>query len=136
MTGRWMMASIQMTFSVMPAADLLVRGLRGRAPDRRPPYDLSARSSPSRPCRPACSRRSAACSAISVDVQSSLALFDRIFEYLDLPDRHRRGHARRSSAVRGEVRFEDVWFRYGDGAWALEGIDLDDPAGDDDGDRR
>ena len=37
---------------------------------------------------------------VQADVQSSLALFDRIFEYLDLPGRHRgaRGRRRRSRA--------------------------------------
>ena len=52
---------------------------------------------------------------VSTEVHSSLALFDRIFEYLDLdheiadaPD----AVAPRPEAVRGAVALRDVWFRY------------------------
>jgi ATP-binding cassette subfamily B protein len=52
---------------------------------------------------------------VSTEVQSSLALFDRIFEYLDLPHEIRDApDAVPLSDVRGEVRFRDVWFRYED----------------------
>jgi ATP-binding cassette subfamily B protein len=52
---------------------------------------------------------------VSTDVQSSMALFDRIFEYLDM--RHEiadaPGAVRLSpSEVGGSVRFSDVWFHY------------------------
>ncbi|HZB83954.1 MAG TPA: ABC transporter ATP-binding protein [Rubrobacteraceae bacterium] len=84
---------------------------------------------------------------VSVDVQSSLALFGRIFEYLDLrpqvvdaPDAIVLDPAQ----VRGEVALEDVYFRYGPserdspapgpeygygavpdgGGWALQGVSL------------
>jgi len=66
--------------------------------------------------------------SISVDVQSSLALFDRIFEYLDLPVDIAPGK-RTLENVRGEVRYEDVWFRYGDGAYALEDVSIEVPPG-------
>ena len=66
--------------------------------------------------------------SISVDVQSSLALFDRIFEYLDLPVDIEPG-TRTLENVRGDVRIDDVWFRYGDGEWALSGVDIEIPAG-------
>jgi ATP-binding cassette subfamily B protein len=55
---------------------------------------------------------------VGVEVQSAVALFDRIFEYLDMrteiedaPD------ARRvvPDDVRGRIRFRDVWFRYDGG---------------------
>src|SRR6202000_2265260 len=49
------------------------------------------------------------------DIESSLALFDRIFEYLDLPvDIVEAEHpvVLRPAEVLGEVRFEDVSFRY------------------------
>ncbi|MGF1662687.1 MAG: ABC transporter ATP-binding protein [Kineosporiaceae bacterium] len=51
---------------------------------------------------------------VSLDVQTSFALFRRIFEYLDLTPSIVDGPAARSlpAAVRGEVRFEEVWFRY------------------------
>jgi ATP-binding cassette, subfamily B, bacterial len=64
-----------------------------------------------------------------VDVQSSLALFDRIFEYLDLPVDIEPG-TREVEHVQGDVRLEHVWFRYGGiDTWALEDIDVDIPAG-------
>jgi ATP-binding cassette subfamily B protein len=58
---------------------------------------------------------------VSTEIHSSLALFDRIFEYLDMdreivdaPDAVRP----RPDEMRGRVAFRDVWFRYdtpGDG---------------------
>jgi ATP-binding cassette subfamily B protein len=52
---------------------------------------------------------------VTTDVQTSFALFDRVFEYLDMP--HEIVDApdavkREPSLVRGEVEFRDVWFRY------------------------
>ncbi len=52
---------------------------------------------------------------VALDVQTSLALFDRIFEYLDLKPAitDRPGAvALDRDAVRGEVRMDHVWFRY------------------------
>jgi ATP-binding cassette subfamily B protein len=69
------------------------------------------------------------------DVEASLALFDRIFEYIDLPvDIVEAEHpvTLRPDEVLGEVRFEGVSFRYGSGEdapWTLHGIDLVVPAG-------
>ena len=52
---------------------------------------------------------------IQVDIQGALALFDRIFEYLDLPieikDKVGALHLR-ANDVRGEVTFQDVSFTY------------------------
>ncbi|MEE1927225.1 ABC transporter ATP-binding protein [Streptomyces sp. TRM 70351] len=66
-----------------------------------------------------------------VDVQASLALFQRIFEYLDLRvGLTERPRPVRLSAPRGDVRFEGVSFSYaGAAAPTLEGIDLSVPAG-------
>ena len=52
---------------------------------------------------------------VGVDVQTSLALFDRVFEYLDLPVDIDRGHdATLDAAVaRRRAASSDVWFRYG-----------------------
>ena len=67
--------------------------------------------------------------SISVDVQSSLALFDRIFEYLDLPVEIGPG-TREVEHVQGDVRLDHVWFKYGGvDTWALEDIDVEIPAG-------
>jgi ATP-binding cassette, subfamily B, bacterial len=70
---------------------------------------------------------------VSLDVQTSLALFGRIFEYLDLTPALRDSPGARPLAkadARGEVEFRDVWFRYPDedapepGPWALEDLSL------------
>src|SRR6202007_174289 len=53
--------------------------------------------------------------SVQADMQTSLALFDRIFEYLDLPvDIVEKEHPveLRPDEVLGEVRFEGVSFRY------------------------
>jgi ATP-binding cassette subfamily B protein len=51
---------------------------------------------------------------VSLDVQTSFALFRRIFEYLDLTPSIVDGPGARPlpAEIRGRVRFEDVWFRY------------------------
>ena len=49
--------------------------------------------------------------SVAVDVQSSLALFDRIFEYLDLPIDIAPGD-KTLDHVTGDVALDDVWFRY------------------------
>jgi ATP-binding cassette, subfamily B, bacterial len=71
----------------------------------------------------------------SVEVQSSLALFERIFQYLDLP--HDIVDAPGAKAlpvdrVRGEIALRDVWFRYEEAAdgdadrpWTLEDLSLE-----------
>lgn len=70
---------------------------------------------------------------VGITVTSSLALFSRIFEYLDLTveidDPERPVHVDRER-VAGAVRFENVDFRY-DGAHrlALDDVTLDVPAG-------
>jgi ATP-binding cassette subfamily B protein len=68
---------------------------------------------------------------VSVDLQSSMALFHRIFEYLDLEvDLAEAEHPVELGAVRGEVRFKGVTFGYdADVAPTLDGVDLDIPAG-------
>jgi ATP-binding cassette subfamily B protein len=62
-----------------------------------------------------------------------MALFSRVFEYLDLPveidDPHRPVELD-PAGVRGEVRWEGVGFTYPDGARpALDGVDVTVPAG-------
>jgi ATP-binding cassette subfamily B protein len=71
----------------------------------------------------------------SVEVQSSLALFERIFQYLDLPHEivDRPGAtALPADRVRGEITLRDVWFRYeeaadtdGDRPWTLQDVSLE-----------
>ena len=66
-----------------------------------------------------------------VQIQTSLALFQRIFEYLDLPvDITEPDEPVHLDQVKGEIRFEDVEFRYdGQGAPILDAIDVEVPAG-------
>ena len=69
---------------------------------------------------------------VNVEIQSGLALFDRIFEYLDLErDIVNRDGAieLRPSDVKGSVAFEDVWFRYDrpldeERLWTIAGMDV------------
>jgi ABC-type multidrug transport system fused ATPase/permease subunit len=65
--------------------------------------------------------------------QSGMAALDKIFELLDeQPDLVDPLGATTLPRIRGELRFDDVSFRYGDddaGAWALRDIDLTIPAG-------
>ena len=62
----------------------------------------------------------------AVEVRSSFAMFDRIFEYLDLESEVRDGHRDVSpNQVRGRVRLEGVRFTYPSAAApALDGIDV------------
>lgn len=54
---------------------------------------------------------------INTTALSSLALFERIFEYLDLPvEVDERPDAVKLAAARGAIRFEDVTFAYAPGA--------------------
>ncbi|MGW4052409.1 ABC transporter ATP-binding protein [Streptomyces sp. NPDC004779] len=68
-----------------------------------------------------------------VQIQASLALFQRIFEYLDLPvDITEPERPVRIGAVRGEIGFEKVRFHYDPEAAdrpTLDSIDLTVPAG-------
>jgi ATP-binding cassette, subfamily B, bacterial len=71
----------------------------------------------------------------SVEVQSSLALFERIFQYLDLPNEIVDAPGAKAlplDRVRGEVALRDVWFRYeepsdtdGDRPWTLDDVSLE-----------
>jgi ATP-binding cassette subfamily B protein len=54
---------------------------------------------------------------VSVDVHASFALFDRIFEYLDLPQEivdRPESVSVDAKEVQGAVRFRNVFFRYGE----------------------
>jgi ATP-binding cassette subfamily B protein len=125
MAGRWVMASIQTSFSVMPA---LVYWFAGQsfAGGITLGTVVAFTTLQTRLFFPIGSLLS-----VQLDVQTSLALFDRIFEYLDLPIEI----AERPGAVdlppcRGDVAFEGVWFRYeADGPWTLANISFDVPAG-------
>ncbi|MEA2166996.1 MAG: ATP-binding cassette, subfamily bacterial, partial [Solirubrobacteraceae bacterium] len=62
---------------------------------------------------------------VGVEVQASMALFDRIFEYLDMPVEIEEGPVElRGRAGQVEVSFNDVWFRYEEDTWTLRDINL------------
>src|SRR3954471_8926931 len=122
MAGRWVMATIQTTFAVMPALVYLVAGLliAGGSESISIGTVVAFTTLQNRVLFPIQSLLN-----VSVDVQTSRALFDRIFEYLDLPVDLHDGD-RELAVTDGRVRFDDVWFRYdADGPCTLREIDLD-----------
>ena len=125
MAGRWRMASVQMSFAIMPALVYLFAGVSGRHVISIGTV-IAFTTLQTRVLFPIQSLLS-----VGLEVQTSLALFGRIFEYLDLPvEIVERPNARVLGKVRGDVRLENVWFRYAAGApWTLEDIGADIPAG-------
>src|SRR5438552_7831757 len=125
MAGRWVMASIQTSFAVMPAAVYWFGGLalaRG-SHSVSIPMLVSFTTLQTRLFFPVGSLL-----GVGLDVQTSLALFDRIFEYLDQrvdieekPDALAVGQA-------GDVVFDHVWFGYGD-EWTLKDVSFTVAAG-------
>src|SRR5207253_3883039 len=65
---------------------------------------------------------------VGLDVQTSLALFDRIFEYLDQPIDIEEKPDAIGEGQAGDVVFDHVWFRYGDD-WTLQDVSFTVPAG-------
>jgi ATP-binding cassette, subfamily B, bacterial len=116
MAGRWSMAAVQTSFAVMPALVYLFAGL---SPDAVSIGTVVAFTTlQTRLLFPINSLL-----GVNVEVTASMALFDRIFEYLDMPVDIEEG-TRALDCPNGEVRFADVWFRYSDDVWTLRGIDL------------
>ena len=123
MAGRWRMASVQMAFAIMPALVYWFAGwsiAQGGAAISIGTV-VAFTTLQTRLFFPLQSLLS-----VGIDIQTSLALFHRIFEYLDLPvDITEREDARELGDVRGEVRFEGVSFAYDlDGPPTLEDVDL------------
>ncbi|MDX3582475.1 ABC transporter ATP-binding protein/permease [Streptomyces europaeiscabiei] len=138
MAGRWRMAVITVVMAAMPAVIYWTAGvaLQLGGPSVSVGTLVAFVSLQQNLFRPTVSLLST-----GVQIQASLALFQRIFEYLDLPiditEPERPVHL---DQVKGEVRFENVEFRYdGDGHGSpgseakarpiLDGIDLTVPAG-------
>ena len=129
MTGRWVMASIQTSFAIMPAAVYWFGGLaprirvtRGLDPDARRLHHAS--DAAVLPDRLAASGWASTCRPRS-------RLFDRIFEYLDEPIDIEEKPEALTVGQAGDVVFDHVWFRYGD-EWTLQDVSFTVPAGDDD----
>jgi len=128
MAGRWRMAVITIVMAAMPAVIYWTAGiaLQMGGPDVSIGTIVAFVSLQQGLFRPAVSLLST-----GVQIQTSLALFQRIFEYLDLPiDITERDNPVHLDQIKGEVRFEDVEFRYDDkGGPILDGIDVTVPAG-------
>src|ERR1019366_546785 len=128
MAGRWRMASVQMSFAIMPAAVYWFAGYsiaQGSAAISIGTV-IAFTTLQTRVLFPIQSLLS-----VGLEVQPSLALFGRIFEYLDLPvDIEERADASELSGVRGDVRLEDVWFTYAsEERWTLRERAAEIPAG-------
>jgi ATP-binding cassette, subfamily B, bacterial len=126
MAGRWVMASIQTSFSVMPALVYWFAGQPFIGDSISLGTVVAFTTLQTRLFFPIGSLLS-----VQIDVQTSLALFDRIFEYLDLPVEIReRADADPLPPCRGDVSFERVWFRYdAEGDWTLRDVSFDVPSG-------
>ncbi|MBX9426652.1 MULTISPECIES: ABC transporter ATP-binding protein [Streptomyces] len=130
MAGRWRMSTIGIVMAAMPALIYWAAGVAvGSGGAAISLGTLVAFVSLQQGLfRPAVSLLST-----GVQMQTSLALFQRIFEYLDLPvDITEPAEPVRLGEVRGEVAFEKVVFRYdpeGEGRPTLDSIDLTVPAG-------
>ncbi|MEU3048031.1 ABC transporter ATP-binding protein [Streptomyces sp. NPDC006984] len=129
MAGRWRMATIGIVMAAMPALLYWAAGiaLQGGGPAISIGTLVAFVSLQQGLFRPAVSLLST-----GVQMQTSLALFQRIFEYLDLPvDISEPERPVRLEAVAGEVRFEKVDFAYDPDADrpTLDGIDVTVPPG-------
>ncbi|MBV9423358.1 MAG: ABC transporter ATP-binding protein [Solirubrobacterales bacterium] len=130
MAGRWVMSTIQWTFAIQPA---LIYWLAGQSFLGNPISIGTAVAFSTLVTRLLFPIQSLL--GVGADVEASMALFDRIFEYLDLPiDIVEAEHPvqLRTDELLGEVRFENVSFRYGANGsdeWTLRDIDLVVPAG-------
>ncbi len=133
MAGRWVMSTIQMTFAIQPAIIYFLAGQSFVGKTISIGTVVAFTTLQTRLLFPIQSLL-----GVGADVEASLALFDRIFEYMDLPvDIVEADHpvTLRPGEMLGEVRLENVSFRYGspgsgDGsAWTLRHVDLVVPAG-------
>ncbi|GAA2090441.1 ABC transporter ATP-binding protein [Kitasatospora saccharophila] len=129
MAGRWRMSTIGIVMAAMPALIYWAAGLASAA--GAPIVSLGTLvafvSLQQGLFRPTVSLLST-----GVEVQTSLALFQRIFEYLDLPvEIDEPARPVQLAEIRGDVRFEDVEFHYrpDQDRPTLTGIDLTVPAG-------
>ncbi|WP_042403899.1 ABC transporter ATP-binding protein [Streptacidiphilus carbonis] len=137
MAGRWRQSTIQIVMAAMPAVIYWAAGLTGGNGHTTAVSigTLVAFTS----LQQSLFRPTVQLLQVGVSVQVSLALFQRIFEYLDLvpditerPDPVTLAPAPGSGARTGSVRFEHVGFSYDPAAGArptLADIDLTVPAG-------
>jgi ATP-binding cassette subfamily B protein len=125
MAGRWVMASIQTSFAIMPAAVYWFGGLALAHGSQSVslPMLVAFTTLQTRLFFPVGSLL-----GVGLDVQTSLALFDRIFEYLDQPIDIEEKPDAIAVGRAGDVVFDHVWFRYGDD-WTLQDVSFTVPSG-------
>src|SRR5437773_4278743 len=125
MAGRWVMAAIQTSFAIMPAALYWFGGLALAHGSHAVsiPMLVSFTTLQTRLFFPVGSLLGG-----GLDVQTSLALFDRIFEYLDQPIDIEEKPDAIAAGRAGDVVFDHVWFRYGED-WTLEDVSFAVKAG-------
>src|SRR3984893_12578996 len=138
MAGRWRQSTIQIVMFALPPGIYWVTGPTGRGDHMAISIGTLVAFTTLQQSlfRPAVQLLS-----VGVDIQSSLELFGRIFEYLDLPvDIEEPAHPVIPAKIRGEVRLSDVTFSYagqgsadagaaGKGRPTLKDIDVTIPAG-------
>ncbi|PWW22049.1 ATP-binding cassette subfamily B protein [Geodermatophilus normandii] len=128
LAGRWRMASMSVVFAGIPALVYLFAGLPATSGGMTIGTLVAFTALQGTLFRPLMGLLD-----VGVSVTSSMALFSRVFEYLDLPvevDDPAEPVEVDPATVRGEVRWERVDFAYPDGARAaLTGVDVTVPAG-------
>ncbi|MFD9054874.1 ABC transporter ATP-binding protein [Streptomyces albidoflavus] len=128
MAGRWRMSVISVVMAAMPALIYWAAGLSQHV--QGPEISLGTLVA-FVSLQQGLFRPTVSLLTTGVQVQTSLALFQRIFEYLDLEiDITEPDKPVRLEKIHGELRFENVDFGYaGQEHPVLSGIDLDVPAG-------
>jgi ATP-binding cassette subfamily B protein len=128
LAGRWRMATMSIVFAGIPALIYLAAGLPATSGGMTIGTLVAFTTLQGALFRPLMGLLD-----VAVAVTSSMALFSRVFEYLDLPVDIADPPSPVTLApleVRGEVRFEGVGFTYPDAQRAaLTGIDVTVPAG-------
>ncbi|WP_370584864.1 ABC transporter ATP-binding protein [Micromonospora sp. ANENR4] len=128
LAGRWRMAAMSIVFAAIPAVIYLSAGLPGTAGTLTIGTLVAFTALQGNLFRPLMGLLN-----VGVTLTASLALFARIFEYLDLPvevAEPARPVPLDPATARGHLRIEDVTFSYpGSDTAALAGVSLDVPAG-------
>jgi ATP-binding cassette subfamily B protein len=118
MVGRWFMAAIAAMVIIGPAFVWLAGGYFAINSALSVGTIVAFVAFLSRLYGPA-----SALAGVQVQIISALAVFERIFEYLDMPpEGAEKPGALALGAVRGEVAFEDVHFNYTPERTALDGV--------------
>src|SRR5215218_294408 len=126
LAGRWRMATMSIVFAGIPALIYLAAGLPATSGGMTIGTLVAFTALQGTLFRPLMGLLD-----VGVQVTASMALFSRVFEYVDLEvEVDDPADPVPLDDVRGEVRFEHVGFRYPDGhRAALDDVDLAVPAG-------